>query len=681
MANRLNVTAAVLGAGAIGAAGLTAGLMVVDRHSATAVFAMQTGEEATKLAASVIAVATRGMRTEVAAAAAIPQLRAAIRNGVDAPTLEDLFATEDWWTPFRDRSVAITAGSKTLVSRAVHGVLPDTELGPRVRTEGPMAEIRQMEGVPVLAGAAALDDAANGAATVLALTRPIDTALISEWARSAGTSLAVTDGQRLVAASDSQIGKIPLVGHERDATFPDDGRFVVAPSALGAGLWLWGERPLPAAPDGRSWMWALVGLTAAAAAALAMMGRRKAAAPALDAVAGNVVATNGLTTNNLTTNDVGRMVPDTVAEPLVASFVDTSRGGFADARRLARGGTRLPAGAVAAPGLTASGTLRRFGRYELVERIGEGGMSDIYAATMRGAKGFERLLVVKRLKRELSANPAAVAQFIDEARLGSLLSHPNIVQIYDFGEADDGYFMAMEYVAGRNMTQIVERHLQRHGRALDVPTVFYLLHDVLQALAYAHERANANGEPLGIVHRDVSPSNIMVSTRGDVKLLDFGIVKAEDRLSRSDIANVKGNPAFMAPEQARGGHVDGRADLFALGLVMYHALTAELIYRGSTAGETLFHAATGPTREELDRVQALPEPAARVLARALATDPQDRYQTAEEFAAAVAPQIRTGARHSLTAVLHSLFGAELRSESGAYATVADRATPVRPRVS
>ena len=339
---------------------------------------------------------------------------------------------------------------------------------------------------------------------------------------------------------------------------------------------------------------------------------------------------------------------------------------------------RPPAGTVPGPGLTASGTVRRFGRYELVERIGEGGMSDIYAATMRGAKGFERLLVVKRLKRELSANPAAVEQFIDEARLGSLMSHPNIVQIYDFGEADDGYFMAMEYVAGRNMTQIVERHLQRYGRALDVPTVFYLLHDVLQALAYAHERANANGEPLGIVHRDVSPSNIMVSTRGDVKLLDFGIVKAEDRLSRSDIANVKGNPAFMAPEQARGGRVDGRADLFALGLVMYHALTGELIYRGSTAGETLFNAATGPTSDELDRVRALPEPASRVLARALAIDPQDRYQTAEEFAAAIAPQIRTGARHSLSAVVHNLFGAELRSESGAHATVADRNAPVRP---
>jgi len=671
MANRLNVTAAVLGAGAIGAAGLTAGLMVVDRHSATAVFSMQTGEEATKLVSSVTAAATRVMKTEVAAAAAVPQLRAAIRNGVDAATLDDLFATEDWWTPFRERSVAITAGSKTLVSRAVHGLAPDSELGPRVRSEGPIAEIRQTGGVPVLAGAAALDDAANGAATVLALTRPIDTTLLAEWARTAGTSLAVTDGQRLVAASDSQIGKVPLVGHERDATFPDDGRFVVAPSALGAGLWLWGERPLPAPPDGRAWLWGLVGLTGVAAAALAMMGRRKVAQPLAAAAGQNILAPDA----------VSRMVPDTVAEPLVASFVDLSRANFTDPHRPGRTGVRPPVAARPGLGLTASGTLRRFGRYELVERIGEGGMSDIYAATMRGAKGFERLLVVKRLKRELSANPAAVEQFIDEARLGSLLSHPNIVQIYDFGEADDGYFMAMEYVAGRNLTQIVERHLQRYGRALDVPTVFYVLHDVLQALAYAHERANANGEPLGIVHRDVSPSNVMVSTRGDVKLLDFGIVKAEDRLSRSDIANVKGNPAFMAPEQARGGGVDSRADLFALGLVMFHALTGELIYRGSTAGETLFHAATGPTREELARVQALPEAAARVLTRALAADPQDRYQTAEEFAAAIAPQIRTGARHSLAAVLLNLFGAELRSESGAHATVAERATPVRPRVS
>ena len=666
MANRWNVTAVVLGAGAIGAAGLTAGLVVVDRHSATAVFAMQIGDEAMRLASSVTAAATRGMKTEVAAAAAVPQLRAAVRNRVDAATLEDLFATEDWWTPFRERSVAITTGSRTLVSRTVHGLVPDAELGPRVRTEGPVAEIRQSDGVPALVGAAALDDAANGAATVLTLSRPIDAALVAEWARAAGTSLAVSDGQRMIAASDSEIGKIPLVGHERDATFPNDGRFVLAPSALGAGLWLWGERPLPPTPDGRTWLWGLVGLGAVAAAALAMMGRRKTALPLAGAVP---------------SRELGRMVPDTVVEPLVASFVDRSGTGFGEAPRVGRGGARPLAGTVPGPGLTASGTVRRFGRYELVERIGEGGMSDIYAATMRGAKGFERLLVVKRLKRELSANPAAVEQFIDEARLGSLLSHPNIVQIYDFGEADDGYFMAMEYVAGRNMSQIVERHLQRYGSALDLPTVFYLLHDVLQALAYAHERTNANGDPLGIVHRDVSPSNIMVSTRGDVKLLDFGIVKAEDRLSRSDIANVKGNPAFMAPEQARGGRVDGRADLFSLGLVMFHALTGELIYRGSTAGETLFNAATGPTRDELDKVQALPEAAARVLARALATDPQDRYQTAEEFAAAIAPQIRTGARHNLASVVHDLFGAELRSESGAHATVTDRSTPVRPRAS
>ncbi|HEY4184039.1 MAG TPA: serine/threonine-protein kinase [Polyangia bacterium] len=650
MANRWNVTAAILGAGAIGVAGLTAGLLVVDRHSATALFALQTGDEATKLAASVGTVATRAMKIEVASAAALPQLRAAVRNRVDAATMEDLFATEEWWGPYRDRSVALVTASKTLVSHPMHQILPDTDLVSRARAEGAVAEIKQSAGQPTLAGAVVMEEVPGN--PVLSLTRPIDTALVSEWARSAGTSLAITDGQRLIAASDTEIGKIPLVGHERDAAFPSDGRFVVAPSALGAGLWLWGERALPPAPDARVWMWGLVALCAAGAALLALLGKRSAPAAAPSSSFG---------------------LPAVAQVP--ATFVDPY-----DARIPDRLGVR-PLG-TKGPALTASGTLRKFGRYELVERIGEGGMSDIYAATMRGAKGFERLLVVKRLKRELSSNHAAVEQFIDEARLGSLLSHPNIVQVHDFGEADDGYFMALEYVPGRNLTQIVERHLERFGRALDLPTVFYLIHDVLQALAYAHDRTNANGAPLGIVHRDVSPSNIMISTRGEVKLLDFGIVKAEDRLSRSDIANVKGNPAFMAPEQARGGsRVDSRADLFSLGLVMYHALTGELVYRGATAGETLFHAATGPTREEMEHVLAMPEPAARVLERALATEAEDRYQTAEEFASAVAPQIRTGARVSLGALMHNLFGAELRSESGTMAAVVERSTPVRPRAS
>ncbi len=650
MANGWNVVGAVLGVGAIGAAGLTAGVMVVDRHSSATLFALQTGDEAAKLAASVVAGAGRAMATEVAAAAAVPQLRAALGNRVDAATLEDLFTTEDWWGPFRERSVAIVNAGRTLVSHPMHQVMPDTDIAARARSEGgAVSELKQTAGVPALVGAVAMKELPG--APVLVLTRPIDAALVGEWARSAGTSLAVTDGQRLVAGSDIGIERIPIAGRERDATFPNDGRFVVAPSALGGGLWLWSERTLPPPPDGRLWMWGLVGLAAVAAATLGLLGRGRrpgaalaitAAAPAPAPIARDDAGDSG-----------HRNVPDGVA-------------------------LRPPGGQAAA--MTASGTLRKFGRYELVERIGEGGMSDIYSATMRGAKGFERILVVKRLKRELSRNHAAVEQFIDEARLGSLLSHPNIVQVHDFGEADDGYFMALEYVPGRNLSQIVERHLERFGRALDAPTVFYLVHDVLQALAYAHDRTNPNGEPLGIVHRDVSPANIMVSTRGDVKLLDFGIVKAEDRLSRSDVANIKGNPAFMAPEQARGTRVDGRADLFSLGLVMVHALTGELVYRNRTAGETLFHAATGPTREEMEYILATTEPAGRIIERALATEVEDRFQTAEEFAAAVAPHIRPGARVSVGALMLALFGPELRSE-GQVSGAVDRNTPIRPRAS
>jgi serine/threonine protein kinase len=226
------------------------------------------------------------------------------------------------------------------------------------------------------------------------------------------------------------------------------------------------------------------------------------------------------------------------------------------------------------------------------------------------------------------------------------------------------------------VSQIVERHVERLGRGLDPATVFYLAHDVLQALGYAHELRNASGDPLAVVHRDVSPANVMVSTRGDVKLLDFGIVKSEDRISTSDIANIKGNPGFMAPEQARGLPVDARSDLFSVGLVMYYALTGHMLYRMGTSGETLFQAATGPSREQLDSILALPQPAARIIARALGAEPEDRFRTADEFAAALAPEVRQGARSHTVNLLQSLFGFEFQLEGVA---PADRTTPMRPR--
>ena len=315
------------------------------------------------------------------------------------------------------------------------------------------------------------------------------------------------------------------------------------------------------------------------------------------------------------------------------------------------------------PTMIAKGEAQVYGRYTVLDKIGSGGMCDIYTAALTGPEGFQRVFVLKRLKPELALNRAAVDQFIDEAKLGSTLVHSNIVPVFDFGRVGDGYFIAQEYIVGRNIAQLCERHLERLGEALDVATVFYLAHETLQALAYAHDKTNDDGEPLEIVHRDISPGNIVVSRLGEVKLIDFGIVKAASgsRVSQTDLGNVKGNAAFMAPEQARGLAVDRRADLFSLGLVMFRALSGEPFYPGGTTAEVFYGSATGPTAEHFDRIDRLPPLAAQILTKALMPDPADRYQSAEEFGAVLEPHVPSGAKASVATLLNALFGAELKS--------------------
>jgi serine/threonine protein kinase len=305
---------------------------------------------------------------------------------------------------------------------------------------------------------------------------------------------------------------------------------------------------------------------------------------------------------------------------------------------------------------------RTFGRYHLLRRIDGGGMADIYAAALHGAEGFRRMFVIKRLRPELAHNRTAVEQFIDEAKLGASLVHPNIVPVFDFGKVGDEYFMAQEYILGRDVARILQRHLERTKRSLDEKLMLYVAHEVLEALAYAHTQTDAQGTPLGLVHRDVSPGNVMVTDRGEVKLFDFGIVKAIGRLAKSEEGVVKGNIAFMSPEQARSEPVDPRSDLFSLGLVIYCGLTNQQLYSDEEGSfEQLRRAGEGPTPAQLARIDHLPI-AAPILRRVLSVDPARRYQSAVEFAAALAPYT-AGARAEAAALMRRLFGDELRAAS------------------
>src|SRR5262249_4029811 len=237
-----------------------------------------------------------------------------------------------------------------------------------------------------------------------------------------------------------------------------------------------------------------------------------------------------------------------------------------------------------------------------------------------------------------------------------------------FGKVGDEYFLAQEYIIGRDLGKLLQRHLDRFGRPLSERLVLYMVHEVLEALAYAHNRTDNAGNPIGLVHRDISPGNVMVRARGEVKLFDFGIVKGEGRVSKTDVGVVKGNVSFMSPEQARGQAVDARSDLFSLGLVLYYGLTGEQLYPGQSTFDQLMRAATGPRTEQLKLVAELPQTAVSIVSRALAVDPGLRYQNAAEFGAAVAPYVG-GGKAEASAVIQQLFGEEVNAESAGEACI------------
>jgi serine/threonine protein kinase len=289
-----------------------------------------------------------------------------------------------------------------------------------------------------------------------------------------------------------------------------------------------------------------------------------------------------------------------------------------------------------------------------MERIGEGGMAEIFIAAAHGVEGFVRHFVVKRLHPHLARSRDAVNQFIDEARLQSVLVHSNIVPVFDFGRAGEEYFLALEYIHGRDLERLVRRHVEVFGRSLSVPVAFYLMHEVLDALAYAHGRTDTEGKPFGIVHRDVAPGNILISIQGEVKLSDFGIAKAEGRMSRTEVGMIKGNVSFMSPEQARGEPVDLRSDLFSAAVVLYYCLTAQFLYSDETMFNRLVRAAVGPAMSEFTLMDELPQMAATVLRKALSLDPTKRYQNAREFARDLTGHFTSG-RAELSDLMDTLF--------------------------
>src|SRR5437868_8503372 len=218
-----------------------------------------------------------------------------------------------------------------------------------------------------------------------------------------------------------------------------------------------------------------------------------------------------------------------------------------------------------------------FGRYTLLERLGIGGMAEVFRSKIVSSHGFEKILVIKRILPQLAADKTFVSMFIDEAKLTAQLMHPKIVQILDFGDVAGQYFIALEFIDGFDALALLRTSAQRRVR-VPIPLAVFIAAEVLEALDYSHNARDMDGRPMQLVHRDISPSNIFISRRGDVKLGDFGIAHARERESKTQAGTLKGKYGYMSPEQVVGGSLDARSDLFAVGIVLAEMLMGRRLF-------------------------------------------------------------------------------------------------------
>jgi serine/threonine protein kinase len=280
-----------------------------------------------------------------------------------------------------------------------------------------------------------------------------------------------------------------------------------------------------------------------------------------------------------------------------------------------------------------SGTIgpARLGKYELIARIGKGGMAQVYLARQRGPANFEKVVVVKTIHPHLAEKKSFIDMLLDEARIAALLKHPCVVDIYDLGVDEDIYFIAMEYLSGEPLLSVL-RAGRVENQLLDIHGTCRIIADVADGLHAAHELHDNAGNHLELVHRDVTPGNIVVLYNGQVKIVDFGIAKARGRLtSETDARKLKGKLGYVAPEQIRGQNADRRADIFALGVVMWEALTYRRLFRGTNPGTVLAAIVKDKLHPPSSVRREVPPELDAICLRALARDPDERYPTAQEL--------------------------------------------------
>ena len=313
-------------------------------------------------------------------------------------------------------------------------------------------------------------------------------------------------------------------------------------------------------------------------------------------------------------------------------------------------------------------------RYRIIDKIDAGGMAEIYRGVAISIEGFEKQVAIKRILPSLCQNQQFVTMFLDEARLTMQLNHANIVQILDIGKVDDTYFIAMELVDGANLRRVMQRALE-HNQQVPIAIACYLAMGISDALAYAHEKVDGNGQPLHIVHRDVSPPNVLLSRQGEVKLTDFGMAKATSNAQISDAGVVKGKFAYLSPEVVDGKPADPRADIYSCGIILWELLTGRRLFVGKNDMDTVELVRQGDVQKPSVLRSEIDAELDRLVLRALAKNPKRRFQSAREMEQELASYVF---KHNLRATGADLsaFLRELLSE-GAAEQVVDIAAVLR----
>ena len=274
---------------------------------------------------------------------------------------------------------------------------------------------------------------------------------------------------------------------------------------------------------------------------------------------------------------------------------------------------------------------KKFGKYQLLQKIAVGGMAELYRAKVTRAHGFEKRVAIKKILPHLTDEGNLVKAFIDEAKLAALLQHENIVQIYDFGSIDGEYFIAMEYLFGKDLRKLTYK-ARETAIPLGLENTLYIISRICAGLDYSHNLKDLQGKPLNIIHRDINPQNIFLTYEGQVKIIDFGIAKAASHNSTTHEGLIKGKLAYMSPEQATGKTIDHRSDIFSSGIIFYELLAGRRMFEGETM--QIYSQVREAKYEPLDKlVPDLPEKLQEVVERALAKEPDERYQTCGEMLA------------------------------------------------